>query len=91
MLLKATRKYFTNVTHDVILYFYLGAAALYVSKDNSETPQQIKTRMLSDSTLNKVTDVKGSPNKLLYIGNVSTQCQKKQSVQLKMLFAVCRL
>ncbi|XP_071797916.1 aqualysin-1-like [Asterias amurensis] len=50
-----------------------GAAALYVSKANTETPQQIKTRMLSDSTLNKVTDAKGSPNKLLYIGNVSTQ------------------
>ncbi|XP_071802739.1 aqualysin-1-like [Asterias amurensis] len=47
-----------------------GAAALYVSKDNTETPQQIKTRMLSDSTLNKVTDAKGSPNKLLYIGNI---------------------
>lgn len=48
-----------------------GALALYRSANPSATAQAIFTTLLADATLNKVTNPGvGSPNKLLYIGNV---------------------
>jgi hypothetical protein len=48
-----------------------GALALYRAANPSATAEQIFATLLADATLNKVTNPgTGSPNKLLYIGNV---------------------
>jgi len=48
-----------------------GALALYRAANPSMTAEQIFTTLLADATLNKVTNPgTGSPNKLLYIGNL---------------------
>jgi len=42
-----------------------GVAALYLSENSSATPAQVKTALLGASTSGRLTDVKGSPNKLI--------------------------
>ncbi|WP_434443704.1 S8 family peptidase [Lentzea sp. E54] len=45
----------------------VGAAALYVSANPSASPAQVRDALVNNSTPNKISDVKGSPNKLLNI------------------------
>ncbi|WP_026424646.1 S8 family peptidase [Actinokineospora inagensis] len=45
-----------------------GSAALYLSANPSATPQQVRDALVNNATSGKVTDTKGSPNKLLNIG-----------------------
>jgi subtilisin family serine protease/subtilisin-like proprotein convertase family protein len=48
-----------------------GAAALVLAANPSYTPQQVRDKLVNDATSNVVTDPgTGSPNKLLYIGNI---------------------
>ncbi|MFH8371761.1 S8 family peptidase [Streptomyces sp. NPDC018031] len=46
-----------------------GAAALYRSANPSATPAQVHQALLDNATADAVTDTKGSPNRLLYIGS----------------------
>jgi subtilisin family serine protease len=46
-----------------------GAAALYLSTHPSATPAQVRDALVTNATPNKVTDPKGSPNKLLFVSN----------------------
>ncbi|GAA4891909.1 peptidase inhibitor I9 [Stackebrandtia albiflava] len=46
-----------------------GAAAMILSTNPGWTPQQVKTRLVDDSTKNVISDPKGSPNRLLYVGS----------------------
>ncbi|WP_326558270.1 S8 family peptidase [Micromonospora sp. NBC_01796] len=49
----------------------VGAAALVLSASPSYTPQQVRDKLVNDATNGVVTGAgTGSPNKLLYIGNV---------------------
>ncbi|SDZ43144.1 Serine protease, subtilisin family [Amycolatopsis xylanica] len=45
-----------------------GAAALYLTANPSATPAQVASALIDNATPGKITDVKGSPNKLLYTG-----------------------
>ena len=45
-----------------------GAAALYLSTHPTATPAQVRDALVTGATANKVSDPKGSPNKLLYVG-----------------------
>ncbi len=45
-----------------------GAAALYLTANPSATPAQVTKALLDNTTPGKISDVKGSPNKLLYTG-----------------------
>ncbi|MFI6824786.1 proprotein convertase P-domain-containing protein [Micromonospora sp. NPDC050187] len=48
-----------------------GAAALVLAANPSYTPQQVRDKLVNDATANVVTNPgAGSPNKLLYTGNV---------------------
>jgi hypothetical protein len=49
-----------------------GAAALFVSTHPNATPQQVTAALLAGTSANKVTDVVGSPNKLLMTKFVDT-------------------
>ncbi|MEW5654725.1 S8 family serine peptidase [Streptomyces cinereoruber] len=49
-----------------------GAAALYLSANPTATPAQVQAGILNNATPNIVSDVKGSPNKLLYVGGGTT-------------------
>ncbi|SHF69498.1 S8 family peptidase [Streptoalloteichus hindustanus] len=48
-----------------------GAAALYLglSGNAGKSPAQVADAILADTTPNKISDVKGSPNKLLHVGS----------------------
>ncbi|MER7417301.1 S8 family peptidase [Micromonospora peucetia] len=53
-----------------------GAAALVLAANPSYTPQQVRDKLVNDATNGKVTNPgTGSPNKLLYVGNISTPTQ----------------
>jgi subtilisin family serine protease len=43
-----------------------GVAALFLSQNPNSTPAQVKAALVNGATPNKVTDPKGTPNKLLY-------------------------
>jgi hypothetical protein len=43
-----------------------GAAALYMQQNPNATPAQVATAMTNGASLNKITGVNGSPNRLLY-------------------------
>ncbi|XVV01808.1 S8 family serine peptidase [Actinosynnema sp. CA-248983] len=43
-----------------------GAAALYLFQNPTATPQQVHDAIVNNATTGKVTDLKGSPNRLLY-------------------------
>ncbi|MFE5570650.1 S8 family serine peptidase [Amycolatopsis japonica] len=45
-----------------------GAAALYLTANPSATPAQVTKALLDNATPGKISDTKGSPNKLLYTG-----------------------
>ncbi|ANZ40838.1 serine protease [Lentzea guizhouensis] len=45
----------------------VGAAALYLSANPSATPAQVRDALVTNSTPDKISDTKGSPNKLLNI------------------------
>ncbi|KAJ8050793.1 hypothetical protein HOLleu_04130 [Holothuria leucospilota] len=45
-----------------------GAAAVLLGLDSSLTPADIKSKLETEATANCVSDVQGSPNKMLYIG-----------------------
>ncbi|MCX2948677.1 S8 family peptidase [Lentzea sp. NEAU-D7] len=45
----------------------VGAAALYVSANPSATPAQVRDALVNNATTGKITDLQGSPNKLLNI------------------------
>ena len=45
-----------------------GAAALYLHANPNSTNQQVRDALVTNSTPNKITDVQGSPNRLLYTG-----------------------
>ncbi|KOV78494.1 S8 family peptidase [Nocardia sp. NRRL S-836] len=45
----------------------VGAAALYVSANPSATPAQVRDALVGNATSDKISDTKGSPNKLLNI------------------------
>ncbi|WP_410582020.1 S8 family serine peptidase [Amycolatopsis sp. lyj-108] len=45
-----------------------GAAALYLTANPSATPEQVTKALLDNATPGKISDPKGSPNKLLYTG-----------------------
>ncbi|MEU7476587.1 S8 family serine peptidase [Lentzea sp. NPDC042327] len=45
----------------------VGAAALYLSANPSATPAQVRDALVNNSTPDKISDTKGSPNKLLNI------------------------
>ena len=48
-----------------------GAAALYLGANASMTPTQVEAAMKADATTNKITNPgTGSPNLLLYVGNI---------------------
>ncbi|WDZ86968.1 S8 family peptidase [Micromonospora cathayae] len=48
-----------------------GAAALALAANPSYTPQQVRDKLVNDATSNVVTNPgTGSPNKLLYVGNI---------------------
>jgi subtilisin family serine protease len=47
-----------------------GVAALYLAANPTWTPTQVRTAMTTDATPNKITDVKATPNKLAYVGNI---------------------
>lgn len=50
-----------------------GAAALYLAAHPTATPQQVRDALVNNATSGKVTNpASGSPNKLLYIGGLST-------------------
>ncbi|MFF5391877.1 S8 family serine peptidase [Streptomyces sp. NPDC013012] len=49
-----------------------GAAALYLSANPTATPAQVQTGILNNATSNAISDPKGSPNKLLYVGGGTT-------------------
>jgi len=49
-----------------------GAAALLLGRESNLSPKTITERLISSATKNKVSDEKGSPNKLLYIGGGET-------------------
>jgi subtilisin family serine protease len=50
-----------------------GVAALYLAANATWTPAQVRSAMITDATPNKVTNPgTGSPNKLLYTGNIKT-------------------
>jgi subtilisin family serine protease len=50
-----------------------GVAALYLSRNPTWTPAQVRTAMVADATPGKVTSAgSGSPNKLLYTGAIGT-------------------
>ncbi|GGL06721.1 S8 family peptidase [Deinococcus radiotolerans] len=49
-----------------------GAAALVLAANPSYTPDQIKTALLNAATTGKLTNLNGSPDKLLYVGTGST-------------------
>lgn len=49
-----------------------GAAALYLSANPTATPAQVQTALINNATSNAISDTKGSPNKLLYIGGDTT-------------------
>ncbi|PPK70463.1 S8 family serine peptidase [Actinokineospora auranticolor] len=44
-----------------------GGAALYLSANPSATPRQVRDALVNNATSGKVTDLKGSPNKLLNV------------------------
>jgi subtilisin family serine protease len=48
-----------------------GIIALYLAANPTSTPAQVRTAMITDSTPNKITDVKGSPNKLVFTSNIT--------------------
>jgi hypothetical protein len=49
-----------------------GAAALYLGNNPSMTPAQVEAAMKADATTGKITNAgTGSPNLLLYVGNIS--------------------
>ncbi|MET9255449.1 S8 family peptidase [Streptomyces sp. NPDC003717] len=51
----------------------VGAAALLLAANPTWTPAQVRDRLVSDATPNKVTDARtGSPNRLLYTGTGGT-------------------
>lgn len=55
-----------------------GAAALFLEASPASTPAQVAARIIADSTPNKVTDPgTGSPNRLLYTGDISTGASVK--------------
>ncbi|HET6289397.1 MAG TPA: S8 family serine peptidase [Amycolatopsis sp.] len=45
-----------------------GAAALFLTANPSATPEQVTKALLDNATPGKISDAKGSPNKLLYTG-----------------------
>ncbi|KAJ8050792.1 hypothetical protein HOLleu_04129 [Holothuria leucospilota] len=45
-----------------------GAAAVLLGIDNTLTPANVKNKLETEATSNCVSDVQGSPNKMLYIG-----------------------
>lgn len=47
-----------------------GVAALALSKDPTLDPSQVTDAIVSGALVNKVRDARGSPNKLLFIGNL---------------------
>lgn len=49
-----------------------GAAALVLSANPTFTPQQVRDTLVNTATLNKITDPKGSPNRLLFVGQGTT-------------------
>ncbi|MEV0680116.1 S8 family serine peptidase [Actinosynnema sp. NPDC050436] len=49
-----------------------GAAALYLTAKPGSTPSQVTQALLTAATPDKVTDPKGSPNKLLYVKEFGT-------------------
>ncbi|MEV4756444.1 S8 family peptidase [Micromonospora sp. NPDC049559] len=49
----------------------VGSAALVLAANPSYTPQQVRDKLVNDATSNVVTNPgSGSPNKLLYVGNI---------------------
>lgn len=49
-----------------------GAAVLYLASHPTATPAQVAAALIASSGKSKVSDIKGSPNRLLYIPNVIT-------------------
>ncbi|GIJ72590.1 S8 family peptidase [Virgisporangium ochraceum] len=47
-----------------------GAAALYLAAHPTWTPAQVRAAIITDATPNRITDVQGSPNKLLHTGTL---------------------
>lgn len=46
-----------------------GGAAIIMSENQSYTADQVWSQLIADSSLDKISDVQGSPNRLLYVGN----------------------
>lgn len=45
-----------------------GAAALYLASRPSQSPAQVASDLLQQTSVNRITDVVGSPNRLLHVG-----------------------
>jgi len=43
-----------------------GVAALYLEQNPTASPAQVKSAILGNATLNRITDTRGTPNRLLY-------------------------
>jgi hypothetical protein len=43
-----------------------GVAALYLQQNPTASPAQVKSAILGNATLNRITDTRGTPNRLLY-------------------------
>ncbi|GGJ36338.1 S8 family peptidase [Deinococcus roseus] len=50
-----------------------GAAALVLSANPAFTPQQVRDTLVNTATQNKITDPKGTANRLLFVGQGTTQ------------------
>ena len=53
-----------------------GAAALYLAEHQTKTPKEVKAYLQCSATPDKITDAKGTPNKLLFVsGSAQQSCQ----------------
>jgi subtilisin family serine protease len=48
-----------------------GVAALYLETNAALTPSQVQVQILASATLDVVTNLAGSPNRLLYTGDIT--------------------
>ena len=69
-----------KTSHRVLKYLFAisGVATLYFVKNGGATG--VVSQLLGDASNGKIYYTKGSPNKLLYTGNVSTSDLKKKCV-----------
>ena len=48
-----------------------GVAALYLEMNPNFTPAEVKEKMIADAAVDKISNVKGSPNLLLQVPSTS--------------------